>query len=290
MLPEKPWVCRGRERRPDRADRGHLRHGGNGQDRARRPLRPPGRQALPRRPAVRQPARRWIRPPRRWNRARRCGSSSAPWACRRTGSRRAAEERSALFRSLLDGKRMLIVLDNAPRRGPGAPAAARLAGLPGRGDQPQRAGRAGGRGGSGAAHAGRAQLRRGPRDAGPQARPGPGRGRARGGGRDHRVLRPPPAGPGHRGRPRGQPARSARWPSWPPSCATPGAGWTRSQAGDAATNVRAVLSWSYDQLSPSPRRGCSACSACTRARTSRCPRRPAWPGWPGPRRAPRCAS
>jgi DNA-binding SARP family transcriptional activator len=29
----------------------------------------------------------WIRPPRRWSRPRRCGSSSTRWACRRTGSR-----------------------------------------------------------------------------------------------------------------------------------------------------------------------------------------------------------
>ena len=55
----------------------------------------------------------WIRPPRRWSRPRRCGSSSTRWACRRTGSRPTREGRSALFRSMLDGKRMLIVLDNA---------------------------------------------------------------------------------------------------------------------------------------------------------------------------------
>jgi len=46
------------------------------------------------------------------------------------------EGRSALFRSLLDDRQMLIVLDNARKRRPGAAAAARRAGLTGRGDHP----------------------------------------------------------------------------------------------------------------------------------------------------------
>ena len=72
---------------PDGADRGHLGHGGDGEDRARRPVRPSGRQAVPRRPAVSSTCAAWIRPPRRSSRPRRCGSSSTRWACRRTGSR-----------------------------------------------------------------------------------------------------------------------------------------------------------------------------------------------------------
>ena len=43
--------------RPDGPDRGPLRHRGDREDRARHQVRPPGRQAVPRRPAVRQPAR-----------------------------------------------------------------------------------------------------------------------------------------------------------------------------------------------------------------------------------------
>ena len=49
-------IRRGRAR-SDGADRGHLGDGGNRQDRAGRPVRPSGRQALPGRPALRQPAR-----------------------------------------------------------------------------------------------------------------------------------------------------------------------------------------------------------------------------------------
>ena len=195
--------------RPDRADRGHLRHGGNGEDRARRPLRPPRRQALPRRPAVRQPARAGSGHPA--DGAGR-GAAVLPRLARRAAVPDPGRHRGPV-RPVPQPARRQANADRPgqrPRRGPGAPAAARLAGLPGRGDQPQRDDRAGGRRGGGAAHARRAQLRRGARDARTPARPGPGRGRARGGGRDHLLLCPPPAGPGHRGRPCGQAAPSAR--------------------------------------------------------------------------------
>ena len=48
-------------------------------------------------------------------------------------------------------------------------------------------------------------------------------------------------------------------------------------AGDAATSVRAVFSWSYRSGSATRRRGCSGCSACTPGPTSPRPPPPAWP-------------
>ena len=73
--------------RPDGPDRGPLRHRGNREDRARHQVRPPGRQAVPRRPAATSTCAVSTRPPRRWSRPRRCACSSMRWACRRTGSR-----------------------------------------------------------------------------------------------------------------------------------------------------------------------------------------------------------
>ena len=118
------------------------------------------------------------------------------------------EGRSALFRSALDGKQMLIVLDNARNVTqvrpllPGSPGS--LVVVTSRNEMT----------GLVAAEGAvpltldvlsfdeaRKMLVR-------LARPGPGRGRARGGGRDHLLLRPPAAGPGHRGRPRGRPAQA----------------------------------------------------------------------------------
>ena len=273
---------------PDGADRGHLGHGGNGEDRARRPVRPSGRQAVPRRPALRQPARPGSgHPADGAGRGaavlpRRAGRAAAPDPGRHRGPVRPVPQPA---RRQADADRP----GQRAQRGPGAAAAARLAGLPGRGDQPQRDDRAGGRRGRGAAHARRAQRRRGARDARPPARPGPGRGRTRGGGRDHRLLRPPPAGPGHRGRPRGRPAQAPADRAGRRAARRPGqAGRARGRrrgdqrAGRALLVLRPALRARGADVPPARR--------ASRARTSRCRRRPAWPGWPAPTRAPRCAS
>jgi Cdc6-related protein, AAA superfamily ATPase len=87
------------------------------------------------------------------------------------------EGRSALFRSLLDDRQMLIVLDNARNVAqvrpllPGAPGSLVVV------TTPQRADRAGRGRRRGSAHPRRARRRRGARDARPPARPGPRRGR-----------------------------------------------------------------------------------------------------------------
>ena len=82
-----------------------------GQNHPGRPRRAPAAREVPRRPAVRGPARR--RPLRRG--AGR-GAGPLPARPRRQPARRSrpvAEERSALYRTRLNGRRMLIVLDNA---------------------------------------------------------------------------------------------------------------------------------------------------------------------------------
>ena len=61
------------------------------------------------------------------------------------------------------------------------------------------------------------------------------------------------------------------------------------EAGDAATDMQRSCP-GHTTSSASRRRACSACLACIRARKSHCRQRPAWPGYPGPRRPRRCAS
>ena len=86
--------------------------------------------------------------------------------------------------------------------------------------------------------------------AGRPPRQRPGRRRARRGRRDRRAVRAAAAGAGGRRRPGRRPARASRWPRWPPSCATPPAAWTPWTPGTRPASVRAVFSWSYQQLSP----------------------------------------
>ena len=59
--------------------------------------------------------------------------------------------------------------------------------------------------------------------------------------------------------------------------------------GDAVSSVRTVFSWSYHSLDPRRRR-CSGCWACIPARISPRPRPPAWPASPQARPARRCAT
>ena len=150
----------------------------------------------------------WIPPPRRWSQPRRCASSSTRWACRRTGSRPTSRAGPRCSAACSTGRRMLIVLDNARNVAQVRPL---LPGSPGClvvvTSRNELTGLVAAEGAVpltldvlGDAEAHEMLARR--------LGHGPGRGRARGGGRDHRGVRPAPAGPGHRGRPRGRAAQA----------------------------------------------------------------------------------
>jgi FOG: TPR repeat len=158
------------------------------------------------------------------------------------------EARSALFRSLLDHRQMLIVLDNARNVGPGAAAAARRAGLAGRGDQPQRADRAGRGRRRDSAHPRRARRREAHEML--ARRLGRARVAAEPGAADEIIAacaRLPLALSIAAGRAAGRPKRPLT--ELAAELHDARGRLDALEAGDAVTNVRAVLSWSYDQLS-----------------------------------------
>ena len=110
-----PVRAAGRGRRGEQPRRGAHRGGERRrrprQDHARRARGAPGPRGVPRRPALRGPARG----ERAAGRARaRCSPGScAISAWRATRSRRRDDERAALYRTRLTGRRVLILLDNA---------------------------------------------------------------------------------------------------------------------------------------------------------------------------------
>ena len=79
------------------------------------------------------------------------------------------------------------------------------------------------------------------------------------------------------------------WPRWPPSCATPAAGWMPSAPARTPPTCARCSPGPASTCPPRPR-GCSGCWACTQAPTSPPRPRPAWPACPSCRPGGCCAS
>ena len=247
------------------------RHRRGRQDRPGRALGAPGRRPVPRRAAVRQPAR--LRPGRRgrWTPAEAVRGFLDALGVPPSGSRPAWTRRPALYRSLLAGRRMLVVLDNARDAEqvrpllPGAPGCLVLVT-----SRNQLTGLVAAEG----AHPLTLDLLTADEARELLARrlgAGPGRRRARGGRRDHRRVRPAAAGAGGRRRPRRRPAPASRSPPWPPSCATPRGAPGRARRRRPGHRRPGGVLLVLPGAEPRRRRGCSGCSACTPARTLAAP-------------------
>ena len=208
-----------------------------------------------------------------------------------SGSRPAWTRRPALYRSLLAGRRVLVVLDNARDAEqvrpllPGSPGCLvvvtsrnQLTGLvAAEGAQP--------------VTARPAHRRRGPASCWPA-------GSARTGSAAEPdavdeiidALRPAAAGAGHRRRPGRDPPALPAGRRSPASCATGRRAWTPSHGGDPATDVRAVFSWSYQALDRRPAaRLFRLLGLHPGPDIAGAPRRPAWPASPPAQAAHRAA-